>query len=85
MKITTLGMDVAKHSFSVHGVDAQGKVVLRKTMSRGKLVELLTQLPRCLVGMEACRGAHELARSIQGLGHAVRLMAAKFVEPWAIN
>ena len=54
MKITTIGIDLAKQSYSVHGVDAHGKVMLRKTLSRAKLLELMAQLEPCLVGMEAC-------------------------------
>ena len=57
-EITTVGIDLAKSVFSVHGVDAYGKAVLRKTLSRTKLLELMAQLPRCRVGMEACSGAH---------------------------
>ena len=61
-KITTVGIDLAKNTFSVHGVDAAGKVVLRKTVSRVRLMELVTQLPPRLIGVEACSGAHEWAR-----------------------
>jgi transposase len=82
MNITTIGIDLAKASFSVHAVDAHGKVMLRKSLNRAKLLELMAQLPRCLVGLEACGGAHEKARCLQGLGHDARLMAAKFVAPY---
>ena len=82
MNITTVGIDLAKASFSVHGVDRHGKVMLRKTLSRAKLLELMAQLPRCVVGLEACGGAHEMARRLQIMGHDVRLMAAKFVAPY---
>lgn len=82
MNITTVGIDLAKASFSVHGVDAHGKVMLRKTLSRAKLLEIMAQLPRCLVGLEACGGAHEMARRLRDMGHEVRLMAAKFVAPY---
>ena len=68
-EIATVGIDLAKNVFSVHGVDAHGKTVLRKTFSRGKLLELTAQLPRCLVGMEVCSGANQLARDLQPLGH----------------
>ena len=62
-EITTVGIDLAKNVFSVHGVDAHGKTVQRKTVSRGALLELMAQLPRCLVGMEACsRGVSQLPR-----------------------
>jgi len=82
MKITTIGIDLAKQSYSVHGVDALGKVALRKTLSRTKLLELMAQLEPCLVGMEACGGAHDMARRLMAMGHTVRLMAAKFVHPY---
>ncbi len=59
--VSTLGIDLAKNTFSVHGVDAQGAVVVRRTVSRNKLAELVMQLPPCLIGMEACSGAHEWA------------------------
>jgi transposase len=84
-KITTVGIDLAKNVFSVHGVDARGRVVLRKTVSRARLVELVASLPPCLIGLEACSGAHEWARRFQGLGHTVRIMAAKFVVPYRQN
>ena len=61
MNITTLGIDLAKHTFSLHGVDTHGKTVLRKTLSRVKLLPFLAQQPPCLIGMEACSGAHHWA------------------------
>jgi transposase len=84
-EITTVGIDLAKNVFSVHGVDAHGKTVLRKTVSRGALLELMAQLPRCLVGMEACSGAHQLARDLQPLGHQPRIMMPKFIIPYRRN
>ena len=84
-EITTVGIDLAKNVFSVHGVDAHGKTVLRKTVSRGALLELMAQLPRCLVGMEACSGAHQLARDLQPLGHRPRIMMPKFIIPYRRN
>jgi transposase len=84
-EITTVGIDLAKNVFSVHGVDANGKTVLRKTVSRGKLLELMAQLPRCLVGMEVCSGANQLARDLQPLGHQPRIMMPKFVIPYRRN
>lgn len=80
--VTTVGVDLAKRVFAVHGVDAQGKVVLRKTVSRVQLAELIARLPQCLIGMEACSGAHEWARRFQGFGHTVKLMAPQFVAPY---
>jgi transposase len=81
-KITTVGIDLAKNTFSVHGVDASGKAVLRKSVSRARLVALISQLPPCLIGLEACSGAHEWARRFQALGHTVRIMAPRFVVPY---
>jgi transposase len=80
--ITTVGIDLAKNVFSVHGVDGKGQVVLRKTVRREGLVPLVAQLPACLIGMEACTGAHQWARRFAESGHQVRLMAPKFVAPY---
>lgn len=80
--VTTVGIDLAKNVFSVHGVDAHGAVVLRRTVSRAKLVQVVAQLPACLIGLEACSGAHEWARQFQRFGHTVKLMAPKFVAPY---
>ena len=80
--VSTLGIDLAKNTFSVHGVDAEGVVTVRRTVSRGKLAELVARLPPCLIGMEACSGAHEWARRFSATGHAVKLMAPKFVTPY---
>jgi transposase len=82
MKITTVGVDLAKNVFTVHGVDEHGRPVLRKTVRRGRLLELFAQLPRCVVGMEACSGAQQWARELRKLGHEPRIMAAEFVEPY---
>ena len=67
-KITTLGIDLAKNVFSIHGVDERGKDVLRKTVTRARLMPFLAQVPPCLIGLEACSGAHEWARQLQRLG-----------------
>jgi len=80
--VTTVGIDLAKNVFSVHGVDAKGREVLRRTVRRDQLAALVAQRPRCLIGMEACSGAHEWARRFSALGHTVRLMAPKFVTPY---
>jgi transposase len=80
--VTTIGIDLAKSVFSLHGVDAHGQTVLRRTVRRHQLGALIAQLPPCLIGMEACSGAHEWARRCTLLGHTVRLMAAKFVAPY---
>jgi transposase len=81
-KITTVGIDLAKNTFSLHGVDAHGKEVLRRAIPRARLAAFVAQLPPCLIGMEACSGAHEWARRFQALGHTVRIMAAQFVTPY---
>lgn len=80
--VTTVGIDLAKNLFSVHGVDAAGREVWRRTVRREQLLPLVAQWPACLIGMEACSGAHEWARQFQTLGHTVRLMAPKFVAPY---
>lgn len=82
MKVTTIGLDLAKNVFQVHGVDERGKVVLRKQLRREQVVEFFARLPACVVGMEACGSAHHWARVLQGQGHSVRLMAAQFVKPY---
>src|SRR5688572_9358807 len=86
MAIVTLGIDLAKNVFALHGVDATGKAVLvRPSVPRGKLLELVASLPACLIGMEACSGAHHWARLFQAHGHTVRLMAPKFVAPYRLS
>ena len=75
MKLTTIGIDVAKEVFGLHGVDAGGKVLLHKRISRKQLLPWLARLEPCLVGMEACGSAHYWAREIERLGHTVRLMS----------
>lgn len=82
MNVTTLGIDLAKNTFSLHGVDAHGKAVLRKTLARAKLIPFLAQLPPCRIGIEACSGAHHWARQLTALGHRVGIMAPKFVIPY---
>lgn len=83
--IQTIGIDLAKNVFSIHGVDAYGKCVLRKTVKRNKLLEIFANLPPCLVGMEACSGAHHWAKELSKLGHTPRIMASKFVIPYRQN
>jgi transposase len=77
-----VGIDLAKNVFSLHGVDAAGKAVLRRTVRRDRLVETVASLSPCLIGMEACSGAHEWGRRFEQYGHTVRLMAPKFVAPY---
>jgi len=82
MKITTVGLDLAKSVFQVHGVDECGHRVLGKKLRRDQVVEFFARLEPCLVGMEACGGAHYWAGKLQGLGHTVRLMSPQFVKPY---
>jgi transposase len=81
-QITTVGIDLAKKVFTLHGVNVAGKVELRKTVRRDQLLGVVASLPPCLIGMEACSGAHEWARRFEKLGHTVKLMAPKFVVPY---
>lgn len=81
-KITTVGIDLAKSVFSVHAIDENGAVLVRKTVSRSRLMAMVAQWPACLIGVEACSGAHEWARRFQDLGHTVRIMASRFVAPY---
>lgn len=82
MKITTIGIDLAKNVFQVHGVDARGKRVLRKQLKRAQVALFFANLPSCLIGMEACAGAHYWARKLQALGHTVKLMPPQYVKPY---
>src|SRR3712207_1465625 len=82
MKLTTIGIDLAKNVFQVHGVDAHGKVSLKKQLKRGQVVAFSSNLPPCLIGMETCGSAHYWARKLQALGHTVKLMAPQFVKPY---
>ena len=80
--ITTVGLDLAKNVFYVHGVDSRGKTVLKKKLSRAKLLEFFANLQPCLVGMEAGGGSNYWAREIKKLGHDAKIMAAQFVKPY---
>ncbi len=82
MKISRIGLDLAKNVFQVHGVDGHGKTVLRKQLQRGKLLEFFARLETCTIGMEACSGAHHWARELSKQGHDVRLIAGQFVRPY---
>jgi len=82
MKITTVGIDLAKNVFQIHAVDERGKTALKKQLKRGQVAELFANLPVCLIGMEACGSAHHWARKLAGFGHTVRLMAPQFVKPY---
>lgn len=81
-KITAIGLDLAKNVFQVHGADTQGKKVVSRQLKRSDVLEFFANLPKCLVGMEACGGAHEWARQIQSLGHHVKLMAPQYVKAY---
>ena len=81
-KTTTIGLDLAKHVFQVHGVDEAGGVVVRKQLRRGQLLMFFAGLPPCLVGMEACATAHYWARELTALGHEIRLMPPQYVKAY---
>jgi transposase len=81
-EITTIGIDLAKNVFSIHGVDRWGHPVLKRTVRRAQLAELMVNIPPCTIGMEACSGAHEWGRQFAAMGHRVRLMAPKFIIPY---
>jgi len=82
MQISTIGLDIAKNVFQVHGIDAAEKVVVRKQLRRGQVLKFFASLQPCLVGMEACATAHQWARELTKLGHEVRLMPAKDVKAY---
>jgi len=82
MKITTIGIDLAKNVFQLHGINAQGKTVLEKQLRRDAMLMFFVNLPPCRVGMEACGGAHYWARKLRSFGHDVKLMAPQFVKPY---
>src|ERR1700683_1023961 len=82
MNSTTIGIDLAKNVFQIHGVNERGKAVVRKPLKRSQVLEFFVNLPACLVGMEACGSAHFWARKLMGFGHTVRLMASQFVKPY---
>lgn len=80
--VAVVGVDLAKSVFQVHGIDARGQVVLRRRLSRSKLLSFFATLPRCLVGMETCASANYWARELIALGHEVRLMPPQYVKPY---
>src|ERR687886_706955 len=82
-QVTTIGLDLAKNLFQVHGADARGRPVLKRRLARGKVLEFFANLPPCLVGLEACAAAHYWARELTKLGHTVRLMPPQCVRPYA--
>ncbi|MGF1689564.1 IS110 family transposase, partial [Photobacterium japonica] len=82
MSKSIYGIDLAKHSFSIHGEDATGKVLIHKTISRSKVLEIFANIPPAIIGMEACGSAHYWARELTKLGHTPKIMAAKYVAPF---
>jgi transposase len=82
MKITTVGIDLAKNVFQVHAVDERGRVELRRQLRRDQMTAFFANLPPCVIGMEACGSAHHWARTLKGFGHDVRLMSPQFVKPY---
>src|SRR5262249_45658364 len=81
-EITTIGLDLAKHVFQVHGVDGEATTVLRKRLRRSQVLGFFSRLPRCVVGLEACATAHYWARELVALGYEVRLMPAQYVKAY---
>jgi transposase len=82
MKITRIGLDLAKNVFQVHGVDRAERVVMRRQLSRNQLAKFFERLTPCLIGIEACASAHHWGRVFQRMGHTVRLIAPRFVKPY---
>ena len=80
--ITTVGLDFAKSVFQVHGVDAEGNVVVRRQLKRRYVLAFFQKLPSCLIGIEACASSHHWSRELQALGHTVRLMPPAYVKPY---
>lgn len=81
-EVTTIGLDIAKHVFHAHGVDASGRAIFSRRITRGKLLEFFASQSRCLVALEACGGAHHWARELQVLGYEVRLIPPAYVKPF---
>jgi transposase len=81
-EVSTIGLDIAKSVFQVHGVDVDGAVVIRKRVSRAKVLEFFSTFPSCLVGIEACPSAHHWSRKLQALGHTLRLMPPSYVKAY---
>lgn len=81
-EVSTIGLDLAKNVFQIHGVDGSGRTVIRRQLRRGQVLPFFKKLPPCLVGMEACATSHYWAREITALGHEVRMMPARYVKPY---
>ena len=82
-RIAVVGIDIGKNSFHVVGLDQRGAIVLRQKWSRGQVEARFANMPPCLIGMEACVGAHHLSRRLKALGHDARLMPARYVRPYS--
>ena len=80
--VTTIGIDIGKNTFHLIGLDAEGRIVLRRKLSRGQVLVQTANMPACLIGMEACVGAHHLSRQLLAQGHDARLMPAQYVKPY---
>ena len=80
--VSTIGLDIAKSVFQVHGIDAEGKVVIRRQLKRRYVLAFFEKLPPCLIGIEACASSHHWSRELQALGHTVRLMPPAYVKPY---
>ena len=81
-EVTLVGIDLGKHSFHLHAQDRKGREVFRRKVTRRQLVELFANFPICTIAMEACAGAHFMARTLSGFGHQVRLIAPHLVRPF---
>ena len=81
-QVTTIGIDLAKSVFQIHGIDASGGIVIRRQLRRSQVLKFFARLPSCLVGMEACATSHHRARELSALGHQVRLMPARYVKAY---
>ncbi len=81
-EVTTIGLDIAKNAFHAHGANAVGRQLFSRRIARGKVLEFFAGLPRCLVALEACGGAHHWARELTRIGHEVRLIPPAYVKPF---
>ena len=82
MKIKTIGIDLAKNVFQIHGVDSSGKPIFKKQLRRSQMATFFVKIEPCLIGMEACASAHFWARKLSAMGHTVKLMAPQYVKPY---
>ena len=80
--VATIGLDIAKSVFQVHGIDAEGKLLIRRQLKRRYVLAFFQKLPSCLVGIEACASSHHWSRELKALGHTVRLMPPAYVKPY---